>query len=256
MALEWLWFHKATAVFLEGLVLGGNLDTLRFALNWSDAPERSLDDEGFQYQSGFFARYLARRFGTDIIARIWEADPDLDPLAALNSVIDKKHRSPHQVCRIFGDYAHDSYFLWDFRSTGFEKDVYLRFGQRALTYCFIAEPGRVDTWPEQETDPVSVLNHLACRYFRIESAAEVQEIEAAVKIETAGDGFRCFLSVAARTKRLGEPLELKEVVGESDGKGRTRKAKLPSSAFIDAESIILTIANCGNARLRALEPWE
>lgn len=236
---KWEWFHEATAIYMEDLVYGGKLDSLRYAVEWVDAPERPLDHEDGKYQSGFFARYLARRFGRDLVVNVWKAGPYVEPLQAVESGgKPTSSAAPLRTAPVFGDYAHDSYFLWDSQCAGFESDVFLRFGQRALTEAFVITP------PNSATSTGTV-DHLACRYYRI-GVARGFGVEATVEIHNAArdtDGFRCFLSVSRTDHHRGKFEELRPVA-ETFGL-RKLSASIEAVDLTTAESVVLTIANCG-----------
>ena len=236
---RWYWFNEATAVYTEGVVYPGNLDSIRFYLDWSDLPELPLDHKEAEYFSGMFARYLAQKFEPHLISRLWqESAPDEGPLDALRR-LTKEAQSTAIFCHLFGDYAHDSYFLWDSRLASFHPDVYLRFGSRAVAENFVLAPGR-------EAHARWTLDRLACRYFRIDVGAGVNELRATVTVPAAVAGqFRCFLSVNGRDNHRGEVAELKVT-----GNPVALETTLSAPAFRDADHIVLTVANCGT---RALE---
>ena len=116
---KWRWFDEATAVLMETLIYPGNLDSTRFCMNWMDLPELPVDHPGMRYEAGMFARYLSRRFGPQLISDIWtKSEPHEDPIYALHRLTSDqcpqhlRSMTPETSrCWIFGEYAHDSYFL-------------------------------------------------------------------------------------------------------------------------------------------------
>jgi hypothetical protein len=251
---KWRWFNEATAVFMEGHVFPGNLDSIRFALDWTDHPEASLDNPGFEYQSGFFARYLAKRFTPAIVGRMWtESHKDEAPLEALERLLptDAQSHAPG-LCRVFGDYAHDSAFLCDFRCSAAWVDVYLRFGQRAFTHTVCVAPGDTRVFDGR-------LDHLACRYFRIEPSRQVDRCAITVRVDDAlYRTFRCFASVAEMTLRRRVVVELTDVDELSGGLANqhTLRATMTREQLHGCESIIITIANCGTRDEEYCVPGE
>jgi hypothetical protein len=254
---KWRWFNEATAVFMEGHVAPDNPDSIRFGLDWADFPDISLDHSSAQYQSGFFAGYLARRFDPGLISRMWqESGPEETPLETLNRLIPRQYRSRSKyVCRIFGEYALDSYSVWDRESPGFAHKIFLRFSSRALTEGLVLNSaGAVTTLGE--------LNHLACRYYRIEISSRVKQVEARIQMLSGSqEGFRAFLSVVKKQmlcrdqcKEL-QPLSQKSTARSPNPQG-ILAATISSEYWRDCESIILTVANCGTRAKEYFMPNE
>jgi len=176
VADQWYWFNEATSVFMEGFLMPTNPESIRFVRNWSDSPHIPLDRPSAVYESGMFARYLARRFDPGLIAEMWNRSAPLEtPFDILDSLVASrephlKSPDPKNRCPIFREYCVDSYFVWDHRSVGFAADVYARFGNRALAESVRPEPGK----PVQLAAEV---DHLACHYYRVWLACGVQSIQ-------------------------------------------------------------------------------
>jgi hypothetical protein len=236
---KWGWFNEATAVFMESFVFAGNPDSIRFGLEWTDAPHVPLDDPSVQYQAGFFARYIARRFGPQLIGRLWaESKSNETPLQALERLLPAKDQSKMpSCCKVFGDYAHDSFFVMDHTSLGCWNEVYLRFGSRALTEAFVL--GR-----DQTVTRSGRLDHLACRYYRIQVSPDVTTLEVVVGVHEAN--FRAFVAVHSATlNRCSLSREL-EPSAESGTATRTHlRAVLGKGELTPPDAIVLTVANCG-----------
>jgi Family of unknown function (DUF6055) len=246
--MKWRWFGEATALFMETFVFPGNLDSTRFATDWMDFPEISLDRQDAQYQSGFFARYLAKRFGGELIARVWSCSRnDEGPLDALNRLLPPEHRSrDRRTCAIFGEYARDSYWGAEFGGGNSGSQVACR-GTRALTASFVLD---VDGHVTSQ----GILDHLACRYYRIEIQSKVKTLDLRVCISSMnGEGFRCFVS----TYDQGDVRLAKELKGRSSvrNQGGTFCTTLRKKELENCEAIILTIANCG-ARAEGFTPSD
>ncbi len=77
----WRWLDEGTAVFMETWLQPGNIDWLRYALDWCDHPEAPLDHNYlvFGYSSSLFVRYLVRRLGAEFLGQLWEQAADLTP---------------------------------------------------------------------------------------------------------------------------------------------------------------------------------
>jgi hypothetical protein len=199
---QWYWFNEATSVYMEGLLMPTNPESIRFARNWSDSPHVSLDQFGAEaeYASGLFARYLARRFGPSIIARIWnESTPLENPFQVVNRLIPAPFRSrdPKESCRIFRQYCIDSYFVWDHESVGFAADVWARFGNRAITESHRPLAGKSILTPRYELD------HLACHYHRVWIPDNVKSVHVELKVESRE--VSADVAVITRDMRHSEP---------------------------------------------------
>jgi hypothetical protein len=80
---------------MEGFLMPTNPESIRFARNWSDSPHIPLDDVSAEYESGMFARYLARRFSPALIADAWNTSAPLqEPFEILDSLIAAKQPNP------------------------------------------------------------------------------------------------------------------------------------------------------------------
>ena len=173
---RWYWFNEATSVFMEGFLMPTNPESIRFARDWSDAPQIPLDDDSATYAAGMFARYLARRFGPGFLAEMWHQSLPLetpfDILDTLVAIREPKLKSPdpRELCPIFRDYCVEAYFISDHKSVGFAADVYARFGNRALEESLTPPPGVTEP-------PARDLHHLACHYWRVWLATGVQRIQ-------------------------------------------------------------------------------
>lgn len=254
---QWFWFGEATAVFMEAQVFPNNLDTIRFGMDWCDFPEWPLDNDRAWYQAGFFVQYLAHRFGAELISRIWnDSLPNEGPLNALNRMLPESRRATlESMCWLFGEYAHDSYFLWDEKSFGFHQDLFSRFGMRALTESFVLGVG-------EQVRSESVVDHLACRYFRIEISRGVGRVEVVQRSEVgSGRSLRCFLTAHVATQRRGTWRELTPLAagarhGEAHKhRGTEMSAALQGEEMKNTDWLLLTVANCG-MRSRQTEATE
>ena len=184
MSRPWRWFHEGCAVWTEMHVLPDNPEYLRFAMNWCDRPDLSLDDDRVLYESGFFVRYLANRFEPDMIAKIWLSthNPNDTPFDVIRRLY------PERWDRLLPDYFRDAFFLTDPSSPAHSPDVVARYGGRAVQ----------DVIEPNFSAPVEGhLNHLACCYYLVHSATaptlRLTEGEAPLLAELTGvtsDGRR------------------------------------------------------------------
>jgi hypothetical protein len=197
---QWGWFDEATAVYMESFVFPGNHDRLRFGMNWIDQPEMSLDHPRHYYSAGVFVEYLAKRYGPSFVTHIWNypdlpgksPDQDLSALGAIEKSLAEKgkfsSKDPKESTTVFSEYCLDSYFLWDNNGLGFLPDLYARYGERAITEGFLVGPG------DSPKPSTYWLDHLACRYFRVNPKDGAQQMY--IKMKTFAKNGETFLKAA------------------------------------------------------------
>jgi hypothetical protein len=172
-----------------------------------------------------------------------ESTPDEGPFDVLNRLL----RSPDLascpgVCQVFADYAHDSFFLLDDETDPLSSDLLCRYGGRALAESVVlASPAEFRTQCS--------LDHLACRYYRIVTASEYNELLVRIQLKRANSGIRCFLSPQ---DAQGHRLSVKELSRGARSSMPTSKeceaalsATLRADAIPSGGSVVLTVANCG-----------
>lgn len=238
---RWRWFNEATAVFVESLVVRNVTESNRFALRWCDYPDWSLDDDSMQLESGYFAQYLSRRFGSEIIRSIWTESLSTEgPVDVLNRLVQCSSQSA--ICPIFGEYAHASYFVREDFDNLRGKDLFERFEGRALTENVV-----VDTAATVQL--VNSIDHLACRYYRIVPRIECSRLSVNVKTTSkSGTLFRSFLSAQnakgqrVHTVELGVPPSGLALRMEDRG---VLSANITRREWSRGDSLLLTVANCG-----------
>ncbi len=125
----WHWISEGTAVWME-LRLLDRLDRLRsndalsFSRDWCDYPEEPMLTRG-QYQCGLFMRYLAKRWGETLIARLWtEGTWEDDPWVLIRRLTGREN--------LLSDYADEAYFVGDPGSACYSPHIAARFHSRAL----------------------------------------------------------------------------------------------------------------------------
>jgi hypothetical protein len=223
---QWHWFNEATAVFMESIVLEGRADLVRFARDWIDHPDIPLDSDDCSHQATMFVRYLARRVNMGLVASIWtRSTPDENPLTALNRILaEDGHRlltdSNPGCCALFNDYCLDSYFLGDQGNPAFFPELRDRFKGRAIAEAIELRHGMARVLE-------GFLDHLSCRYYRIESASR---LAITVKRSTGTIGVRLAI-VDRRLCRLGTLLVEPEVVVQPNRE--------------DTDHLVLCVANQG-----------
>jgi hypothetical protein len=195
---SWRWLDEGMAVAAEasfreqerqktnGLPITN--DWLRYALDWVDRPERSLDDPQHDYQAAFFVRYLERLMGgPKFLNEVWNlsecvwsdyASKDCSALTMMDQYLHGL--TPALVfCSatepdVFASgYCLDSYFLNDPDSKAYEPEVFARFKERAITRTWRMK--HKTKWPDGKTEHYS-LPGLACRYFRFMPMKEVRRL--------------------------------------------------------------------------------
>jgi hypothetical protein len=193
---RWNWFNEATAVFMESYLLPGNLESIYHYLDWCDAPEVPLDaNRG--YQGGMFINYLVRKFSPDLITQLWEESyRDETPIQALERLTGSG-QDGRLSCSPFADYCLHAYFLSDQDSLCFAPDVYHRFGWR-----MVEDARQVSV--NQKYELSSFVDHLACRYFRIEIHFGVRALSCHLTTRREYGGFiRGAIAVVKRNLRRG-----------------------------------------------------
>lgn len=225
IAKQWFWFNEATSVFMEGYLMPTNPESVRFAMNWADGPSVPLDLA--VYESGMFARYLARHLGPDVIARIWNDSALTDtPFSIINSLVPQhlKTQDPSNDCPIFREYCKDSYFVWDHGSVGFAADVYARFGNRAITESWAPMSG-------EQIEFTGALDHLACNYYRFWLARGITSIE--VKLTSPSDVIQADIGVVNRGLKRNQVISL------------SPNATLMNLNPMDVDHVVLVVSNIG-----------
>jgi Family of unknown function (DUF6055) len=188
-----------------------NQDTARHSANWVDRPDIPLDAEDMKYASAMFLGYLARRFGAEIVSKIWlDAQPDEKPLTVVNRLVsnevpDLRPKADVEV-PIYVDYALASYFIWDHNSCSFAPDVFARYRHRAL--C-----AHVRLSPESPHSQALKLNRLACFYFRFDLADSIRTVT--VEINGKDRPLSIVLAVVQPDMSQGKKIQFaSDVAGE------------------------------------------
>jgi hypothetical protein len=240
----WHWFDEATAVFMERCLLAGNPDAIRFCLDWTDMPERSLDNRAGMYEAGMFATYLATRFRPGLISDLWMQSTRTEtPLETLNRLMQTEcpelHTTDPALCPVFAEYCLDSYFLWDYQSKGFALDVYIRFGKRALADCAALAPGESAIFK-------NTADHLGCRYQRIELASGVRRLRLQATI-SSGSAAKLDIRAVVVTKDMKRGSTARLVPAPAAGPPETvcLVAELDTRNPAAADHVVLMVANCG-----------
>jgi hypothetical protein len=191
----WAWFDEATAVFVEGEVFPGHREALRFSLYWDLCPELALTTWGGigGYFAAWFVRFLVRRFGSDLLRRVWDgSEGKFGPLEVLDRLLVSRQTSLADV-------------FWDYCCSGYAPDevapgAEASFGPRSLTETFLAPSG---------AGGKDFLAPLACRYYRITWEKDVESTPVHIQAEGTGtDDLRALLLDVGRDGRIGKPTAL------------------------------------------------
>jgi hypothetical protein len=243
----WEWFDEGLAVLMEMIVAAGNPDYFRFLMDWIDSPQMPVNDPDSKYQAGMFIRYLSKRLGCEFINDAWQKSrPEEGPLKALERLMpngEKLVSADPDVRDIFASgYCIDPYFLWEHASVSLAPDVYVRFGERAVSESLVL--------PSDDGKTVEgVLDHLACRYYRFYLRAGVQAMTLTVECEDACGVTPLKAEVAVvtndRRRLLVKPLRgPADPPSEGDGRGRLT-CELDNLNPETIDHIVLVVSNCG-----------
>ena len=252
-AASWRWFNEGTAVFGERLVLPGNPDNLRFAMDWCDRPEDSLDSGVACYQAGLFVQYLVERFKPDFLARVWQesklTETPIQTLERLLQPLGFSFASADSAVRdVFGEgYAVDSYCAWGDPAASFAGDAFQRYAPGQSARAFELRAG--DSVGLQNGR--DVLDHLATRYYRFFIDQEVKGLHVSLKSSPA-DGenrFKATLVTVNGDWTRGPNVQLTPAAAGAVGSPLTvLEATLSITRPQMIDHIVLAVANC---RVRA-----
>ena len=171
----WVWFDEGLVMLMEMLVAPWNPDYFRFLTNWIDMPEMSLDDPDAHYVSGMFIRYLSKRMGCEFVNRVWmESKAQDTPLKTLEQLMPQGQRflsaNPDEEDLFASGYCMDPYFIWEHGHPGVAPDIFLRYGERAISESRLLKA-------QADNEIVGLLDHLACRYYRFFLKSDVRSLE-------------------------------------------------------------------------------
>jgi hypothetical protein len=197
---SWVWFDEGTAVFFERYVFAGNPDTLRYAMNWVDIPDASLDDWNFRYESGLFVRYLYYRYGIEFLSEVWMNSAKREtPWDTLQRLLAQ---GPQGTVELFREYCIESFFIWDHRGVMFMPEIYSRYGHRRIVERFEVKVGAV------ESRRGLALPHLACHYHQINFSENVATV--AVTVSSAWSEMMLDVIAVTPDGARGERTPLRE----------------------------------------------
>lgn len=190
---HWRWFHEGCAVWTEMQVMPDVVDYLQFGMNWCDHPDVPIDDDDALYESGFFVRYLAARFGPEWLGRIWRLTGN-----SRETPWDVMRRmAPGDLESLLLDYFRDAFFIADDTSPAHSPDLVARYVGRQVTRAL-----RLTT--EETTSFEGTLDHLACHYYTVTSptapAVRRLETKGPIQVEITGitkDGRRTAIDAEA-----------------------------------------------------------
>lgn len=239
----WEWFDEGLAVLMEMLVGAGNPDYFRFLMDWIDSPEMPLDDPAGKYQAGMFIRYLSKRLGLEFVNDVWvKSAPEEKPLEALERLMPDGQRflsADSAVRDIFASgYCIDPYFLWEHASVSLAPDVFVRYGERAVTESLTLPASNGQTIDDE-------LDHLACRYYRFYLKGGTNfEVKVTVNDTCAVTPLKAEVAVVT-TDRHRTHIETLGPAEASDGEGGCLSCVVGSLAPDEIDHIVLIVSNCG-----------
>lgn len=246
----WEWVDEALAVFMEITLIPGNQDHFRFLKNWVEMPEVSLDNWAARYQAGLFACYLEKKL-PGFLNRVWlEFKPRELPLEAMKRLMPAGYKfvshQPDERDLFASGYCLDSYFLWDHANDWFAPELRARFGERAVSESYILRPGLRKS-REKEEEPW-VLDHLACRYFRITLKGEVKNLRVEVQSEEGQIApLKAELAVVTDDMQPGKVTSLRPVAIAGEKEPSLLSLELPVATldYDKADHLVLVVSNCG-----------
>jgi hypothetical protein len=247
---KWAWFDEALAVFMEMQLITDYRDHFRFLGNWIERPELSLDTPIASYQAGQFVAYLAKRLGIEFVNRVWmDSTEGETPFEAIKRLLPEGQKlvsaDPDERDLFASGYCLDSWFLNDPTSLAYAPDLYMRYGERAITESFVLRPGeKVGT--TDKPGGQDVLSHLACRYYRFYLEDEVKQlsVELHSSDEPGKSPLKVELAIVTKGNRRGQVIPLRLVSDKSNRKTLlTAQVKQIDSNELD--HFILVVTNCG-----------
>jgi hypothetical protein len=254
----WLWFDEGMAVLMETVVAAGNHDHFRYLMNWIDTPEMPLDAPGGKYQAGMFVRYLSKKLGADFVNDVWTKSPvKMGPLEALDHFAAQRGLAfasalPHVDDIFASGYCLDPYFLWEPMSLSLAPEIFVRYGERAISECFVMQPGDKITKPRGErSEPLLYhLDHLSCRYYRFHLRGGVSQLNISVVPEEPCESSPLKAeAVVVNADRLRTPtVTLQRPAANANGAGGL-SAVVPTPKADEVDHVVLVVSNCGMASM-------
>ncbi|HMG73132.1 MAG TPA: DUF6055 domain-containing protein [Pyrinomonadaceae bacterium] len=249
---NWEWFDEAFAVFMETMVVAGNPDYIRFLMNWVDMPEVPLDHPSAKYLAGMFVRYLSKRLGNRWVNDVWVKSVEReDPLEAMQRLLPGGMTlvSPDPTVQdLFASgYCMDPYFLWDHESKGLATDVFARYGERAISESCVLRPGGKPWTVKRE-----VLDHLACRYYRIYFKGNISQVTITLMMRNVGTAgpLKAEAAIVTAERRRKDLRTLQPVPTPQPGQNHQLSTTLDNLVADDVDHLVLVVANCGKRRDR------
>jgi hypothetical protein len=239
----WQWFDEGLAVLMEMLVVSGNPDYFRFLMDWIDIPEMSLDDADGHYQAGMFIRYLSKKMGLEFVNDVWTKSKIKEsPLEVLERLMPEKKKfvsaDPDEQDVFASGYCIEPYFIWDQASGYVAPDVFLRYGERAITESMLLRAGTQVSIGGQ-------LNHLACRYYRFFLRHDIARVQIDLSVGDLHDTtpFKAEVAAVGKDRQRLRDLPLRSVNGQMGAASQL-------SVVLDVEPddidhLVLVVTNCG-----------
>lgn len=170
------WFYETTATHLEDLVYNDINDYLRFLPYFFNAPAMGLRTYNghHEYASTIWNHYLHRRFGPDIILKIWEdtATGGFSHPTLLQATQSRLITEASSLADEFGRFA-----AWNYL-TGTRADTLYYPESGAWPEMLVADGQAHETYPLANPSPLTLApQQLAASYIRLpvpESSAQIR----------------------------------------------------------------------------------
>ena len=252
----WVWFDEGLAMLMEMLVSPGNPDYFRFLTNWIDMPEMSLDDPDAHYVSGMFVRYLSKKMGCAFVNDVWmKSEEQETPLETLERLMPEGQRfisaNPDEEDLFASGYCIDPYFIWDHGHPGVAPDVFLRYGERAISESRFLKA-------KANSEIEGFLDHLACRYYRFFLKSDVRSLDVEFNpLESARETpFKAEI-VAITKEREREKRFLLRASENGDGASQKLSVSLSDLDPDVLDHLVLVVSNCGmRSQLQGRRPHD
>ncbi len=244
-SVHWAWVDEAVAVLMETLLIAGNYDHFRFLRNWIDMPEVSLDDWDSRYQAGMFACYLEKN-APGLLNRVWTESKHGDmPLEIMERLMPSERKlispGPDEKDLFASGYCLDSYFPLDKGNDGPAPELFTRFGGRSVTESFRLQAG------SQGASEIYQLNHLSCRYFKIDLKGAIRRLQIGLQAEEGQviAPLKAEVAIVTEEAQKGEVAALRPSVKSSATPPRLLSVELNHLDHENIDHLALVVSNCG-----------
>jgi hypothetical protein len=244
----WAWLDEATAVLAEWRLNRAAAEGRRFALEWVNLPELSLETDAWPggYRSAWFLHYLQEKHDSNFVRDLWrEPVPGESAVQAIERRLaggpNVFRQADPRIDDVFGaGYCVDTYFTAETC-----EELYKRFGNRAISHSFSISPGGAASLEEFEK-----LKPLSSRYYRIECASGVESVT--VDVNAADPRHRDVLKASVVEVKNGRRLkQAQRLAYPAEGRrSRATQLTLTYSPSAEADYLLLVVAHVGTTAMR------